>query len=519
MTSQQIQNIIIVGGGTAGWITAAKLAKKLTTSDEHSIKVTVVESPDIPTIGVGEGTWPTMRKTLLDLGIDEAKFMAYCQATFKQGTRFVNWKHEADNGVNNHYYHTFSSIFDPADFNLAPYWLAGHAGESKTFAEAVSAQGATCDLGLAPKRITDLPYDGTLSYAYHLDAGKFADFLTEYATNELSVDLVKANVKSINQHENGDIKSLELDTGTFIEGDFFVDCTGFRSMLLGQTLGTKFKSVSDTLLTDTAVAIQVPYDSEETPIPCQTNSVAQDAGWIWDISLFNRRGTGHVFSSNHMSVEQAEQTLRNYIGEGHESLEARVLKINVGYREDFWRNNCVAIGLSAAFVEPLEASAIFLIEAGGNMLADMFPRTKSAMKYAAKQYNESFHYRWQKTIEFIKLHYFLSRRTSAFWQDNRQLSTVPEALQEKVEFWQHQAVSKYEFSNSFEPFPHESYQYVLYGMDYKELDKSSFKELPDVMKAKQYFDKVAKATDYINQGLPKHRDLLRNVYQYGFQTI
>ena len=519
MNNQLIKDIIIVGGGTAGWLTAAKLAKRLTNDSENSVNVTLVESPDIPTIGVGEGTWPTMRKTLLELGIDEAEFMAYCQATFKQGTRFINWKCEPKNGVDNAYYHMFSSIFDPADFNLAPYWLSGFAGKDKTFAQAVSAQGDTCDKGLAPKRITDLPYDGVLSYAYHLDAGKFADFLTDFATKKLGVNLVKANVTRVNQSNNGEIVSLELDTEVTLSGDFFVDCTGFRSLLLGGVLDTSFISVKDKLLTDTAIAIQVPYDTLDSPIPCQTNSIAQDAGWIWDISLYNRRGTGHVFSSQHMSVDKAEQVLRNYIGDDAGNLESRVIPINVGFREDFWKKNCVAIGLSAAFVEPLEASAIFLIEAGGNMLADMFPKTKNGLRYAAEQYNQSFHYRWQKTIEFIKLHYYLSQRKSEFWIDNRNHQTVPDGLIEKVAFWKEQAISKYEFSNAFEPFPHESYQYVLYGMEPQEIESSSYIGLNDVQKAREYFSKVTQASAFINRDLPKHRELLKKVYQFGFQPL
>ncbi|WP_210418594.1 tryptophan halogenase family protein [Aliikangiella coralliicola] len=526
---KKVNKVLIVGGGTAGWITAAKLAKNLQADSSDGVEVTLVESPDIPTIGVGEGTWPTMRKTLLELGINEGEFMAYCQATFKQGTKFVNWKKEPGDKAAHTYYHMFSSIFDPSDFNLAPYWLAGIAGENTTFATAVSAQGNTCDLGCAPKKITDRPFDGVLSYAYHLDAGKFAEFLTQFATEKLGVKLIKANATQVHLTENGDIKGISVDRNEqgeressenmVLEADLFVDCTGFRSLLLGESLNVSFKSVADTLLTDTAIAIQVPYESEDAPIPCQTNSIAQESGWIWDISLFNRRGTGHVFSSNHMHPDEAESVLRKHIGPVAKELESRTIKMNIGYREKFWEKNCVAVGLSAAFVEPLEASAIFLIEAAGNMLVDMFPKTRDAMDYAAQRYNQSFLYRWEKTIEFIKLHYYLSQRESKFWQDNKADETVPEVLRERVAHWRTHPVSKYEFDNVFEPFPHESYQYVIYGMGIHENGRFSRQHLSDQNKAMEYFKRVRQATELINKDLPQHRELLKKAYQYGFQTL
>ena len=534
MNNKLTQQVIIVGGGTAGWLTAAKLAKHLNSTQPNATQVTLIESPDVPTIGVGEGTWPTMRKTLMDLGISESEFMAYCQATFKQGTEFIHWRQEPSNqssssDVNgcfnqaNHYFHMFSSALDPADFNLSPFWLAGVAGNDIPFADAVSAQASICRNGLAPKKITQRQFDGALNYAYHLDAGKFADFLTQFATEKLGVKRVCANVVLVNKHEQGDIASVTLDNDDTIAGDLFIDCSGFKSLLLGESLGVDFVSVGNTLLTDSAVAIQVPYDNEQEAIACHTKSTAQNAGWIWDIGLFNRRGTGLVYSSNHISDDDAEQCLRDYLGEASNKsvsqLSAKKLSMNVGYRKQHWHRNCVAIGLSAAFVEPLEASAIFLIEAAGNMLVDMFPKDRTAMDYCAKRFNQSLLKRWTKTIDFIKLHYLLSQRQSRFWKDNRMDSTIPESLKEKVEHWKFNSVSKYDFDNVFEPFPQESYHYVLYGMGLRGIDSSIGLSQGDVAYAEQSFRDIQQFTEHLLKSLPNHRELLSKVYQYGFQTV
>lgn len=518
MSQDKVRSIVILGGGTAGWITAAKLARQLNLKSVFEFRVTLVESPDIPIIGVGEGTWPTMRKTLSELGIDEAEFIRECGATFKQGTRFVNWKHEPQ-GADNHYYHLFSSIYDPADFNLAPYWLSGVAGDQISYADAVSAQGQVCKLGLAPKQITTPQFDGIMSYAYHLDAGKFSKFLARYAVEQLGVEHRYANLEKVVFAESGDIAALALDNGDVLAGDIFVDCSGFRSLLLGGALKVGFNPVDDVLLTDSAIAIQVPYEESGAPIPCLTSSTAQRAGWIWDISLQDRRGTGHVYSSAHMSEDEAESTLRAYLGECGRDVSARSLKMNIGYRERFWHRNCVAIGLSAAFVEPLEASAIFLVEAAANMLAEMLPDDRASMGYVRKTFNESFRFRWQKTIDFIKLHYVLSERRDAFWLANRRPETIPESLAEQLSYWSSHGISKYQFASAFEPFPQESYQYVLYGMRAGAGWSTDASALPRVDDARARFHQVKKITDAVVKELIPHRELIDKVLRYGIPKV
>ena len=514
MSDQLIRSVLVVGGGTAGWLTAANLAKTFGSHQPGAIQVTLVESPDVPIIGVGEGTWPTMRKTLEKLGISEVAFLSCCNATFKQGTRFVNWQHDQ---FPNHYHHLFTSLYDPTEFNLGPYWLQGLAGDV-SYADAVSAQAAIAAAGLAPKKITSKPYEGLLNYSYHLDAGKFSMFLKQHATEKLGVRYISAHVEQVKLSTDGSIGSVVTREGQSLTADFFVDCSGFQSLLIGEALGIGFTPVSDILLTDHAVTIQVPYPDEDSPINACTHSTAQKAGWIWDIGLTNRRGVGHVYSSQHQSHDDAEQTLRDYIGPAAAALTARRIPMRVGYRNKFWHKNCVAIGLSAAFVEPLEASAIFLVEAASNMLADQLPVQKSALPIAEEKFNQSFGFRWKKTIDFIKLHYVLSKRQGAFWDDNRTNSVVPETLQQQLLFWQHHPMSAYDFSNVYEPFPMESYQYVLYGMGFAQSpDEMARYHLKD--KALDCFHRVQQATALLKTHLPAQRQLLQKIYKYGFQQI
>ncbi len=516
MSTNRFNSIVIVGGGTAGWVSACILAKHLESKNPKSVQVTVIESPDIPTVGVGEGTWPTMRRTLESIGVDETAFIKQCQATFKQGTRFIGWNNSQERQA---YYNLFSSIYDPGEFNLAPYWSLGLAGKARSYAESVSAQGIACDQFLAPKKITSKSYEALQSYAYHLDAGLFADFLKNHATTHLGVTHLPANVQDVLLDEQGSIEAVSTDEYGEVCGDLFIDCTGFRSLLLGDALGVGFKELNDTLFNDRAIAMQVPYPDADSEIECVTLSTAQPAGWIWDIGLQNRRGVGHVYSSRYMDDDTAEGLLRDYVGDGSKELSTRNIKMKVGCRKQFWRKNCVAIGLSAAFMEPLEASAIFLVEAAANMVADLFPRNNDAMHHAQEKFNKSFEFRWDRTVDFIKLHYVLSPRSdSEFWRDNKHSASIPASLQKSLKAWANHPVSKYDFSDINEPFPHESYQYILHGMGFAQ-NLGNIDSYPNVMQAKKCFENVQKATQFLCDELPTHRDLINRVHQYGFQNL
>src|SRR6185436_5019712 len=365
---QTVKRIVIVGGGTAGWLTAGVIAAKHRGRMDAGFSVTLVESPNTPIIGVGEGTWPTLRSTLARIGVSETEFFRQCDVAFKQGARFSRWTTGAPD---DYYYHPLMLPQSFGQLNLVPHWLAREDGS--TFCDAVCAQGRLCDDGLAPKTIATAEFEAVANYSYHLDAGKFAPFLQAHCCEKLGVRHVLADVRRVNLAENGDIRSIDTEQAGEIEGDLFVDCTGFKALLIGETLGVPFRDCSDVLFCDRALAVQVPYASEAAPIACQTNSVAQSAGWIWDIGLPARRGIGHVYSSRHISDEQAERELRAYIGPAGAALPVRKIPIRSGHRETFWKRNCVAVGLAAGFLEPLEASAIVLIELSAKLIAEQMP--------------------------------------------------------------------------------------------------------------------------------------------------
>jgi tryptophan 7-halogenase len=513
--NERTRHIVIVGGGTAGWLTAGIIAARHRARMASGFTVTLVESPDTPIIGVGEGTWPTLRSTLQKMGVSESDFFRECDTAFKQGAQFARWTTGAPDDA---YYHPLMLPQGFEQVNLAPHWLSGATDGS--FCDAVCAQGVICDNGLAPKSITTPEYEGAANYAYHLDAGKFAPFLQRHCVEKLGVRHVLAHVGRINRAGNGDIASIETDRAGTIAGDLFVDCTGFRSLLLGQTMGVGFRDCGDVLFCDTALAVQIPYEEDNAPIPTHTISTAQRAGWIWDIGLPTRRGTGHVYSSRHIDEATAEAELRAYLGPAGAGLPIRKINIRSGHRETFWKGNCVAVGLAAGFLEPLEASAIVLIELSAKLIAEQMPMTRGVMDIVAKRFNEATHYRWGRIIDFLKLHYVLSKREdSAFWRDNRLPETIPERLQELLQLWRYQGPWFHdEFDRLDEVFPAASYQYVLYGMDFRtEVDPAVLGA--DERMAERALRENRARTEGLRQRLPRHRDLIRKIVEYGMQPV
>ena len=462
-----VRQVVVVGGGSAGWITACLVAAEHRGSGTAA--VLLVESPDVPTIGVGEGTWPSMRTTLRRIGIAEDDFIRQCDASFKQGTRFVGWRDGRDADA---YIHPFSWPLDYANANPALRWLA--EGGELPFADAVTPQAGVIARGLAPKQAATPEYAFAVNYGYHLNAGKFAALLQRHAVTVLGVRHVRANVAGIESRPDGDIKALALDTGQRLPGDLFVDCTGQRALLVGEHYGQRLVSAADVLFNDRAVVGQVPYaDADADAIAPVTNASAQDAGWIWDIGLPTRRGLGHVYSSAHVDDETARRTLRDYVEEtspalAGESVAYRTIAFRPGHREAFWKRNCVAVGMSAGFIEPLEASALALVEHAAAIIAEQLPRDREIMAVVAKRFNARMHYHWQRIIEFLKLHYAASARDDgAYWRDHRDPRSWPESLREKMTLWQQQPPWHDDAPLLGELFPSASYQYVLYGMGFR----------------------------------------------------
>lgn len=515
--NKTIENIVIVGGGAAGWLTANHLAVKLKPLVNKHLSITLIESPDIPTIGVGEGTVPMIRKTLQLFGIDEGDFIKECDVTFKQGIKFANWTYNPDQKPNDYFHHLFDyPLINELD-KASEYWLARQNDDTSSFVDTLSWQGKLCDQGLAPKNITDPQYQGRSNYAYHLDAGKFSKLLSENACQKLGVKHVKANVKHVNVAENGDITSLITDTAGIIDGQLFVDCSGFRALLIEKALGVEFVDKNNVLFTDTALAVQLPYDTPNQAIRSYTKSTAQKNGWIWDIGLTTRRGTGFVYSSSHTSEDAAIECMNEYLKQDCQTLAMRKISMKIGHRKTFWKNNCVAIGLSQGFVEPLEATGLLVFDVTAKMLADLFPSNRIHMDLVAKKYNERVQSSWEKVIEFIKLHYFISKRDdSEFWLDNRNANSCPEALLERLELWSYQVPNAYDFASGFEIFNLENYLYVLYGMHYKTATTPEM--LLNKKQAEQFFAKVKGFQQQICQEMPKNRELINKIKQFGLQN-
>lgn len=461
--SGPVQRVVIIGGGTAGWLAAAVLAARFPTGSANAKTITLIESPDIATVGVGEGSWPTMRATLATIGIAETEFLSACDASFKQGSRFDGW---CDGTPGDSYLHPFTPppALDPRLLNAA---CQGEA-TGISFADACSPQAALCALDLAPRQRAMADYAGAANYGYHLDAARLAVVLARHAVDRLGVVHVQDQVTGVEPDADGDIAAVVTRGHGRVAGDLFIDCTGHAALLIGGHYGVDWVDRSETLFNDRALAVQVAVPAG-SPIASQTIGTAHEAGWLWDIGLPTRRGIGCVYSSRHLDDDRAEAILRDYVARTASyadaaSLAVRKLAFPTGHRAQFWAGNCVAIGLAAGFIEPLEASAIVLIELSLRTLADNFPASRAAMPIHARRFNALFRERWDRIVEFLKLHYLLSRRTEPYWLAHRYPASIPPRLADLVELWRDQPPSAYDFPLAEEMFPAASYQYVYYGM-------------------------------------------------------
>ena len=514
-----LNKILIVGGGTAGWLTAAFLARSLKATPQSGMQITVVESAEIGIVGVGEGTFPSIRSTLAAIGIDEARFIRECHATFKQGVHFVDWLH-ADNGQQQRhsYFHPFSLPSQrPGGPELLPYWLMGVAEKSLgypiPFAKAVTLQNTIADAARGPKRSGDADFAGPVNYAYHFDASRFAKLLCEHARS-LGVVQIFANVEQVRLDAQGAIAAVQTAECGQLQADLYIDCSGFRAKLIGEALGSPFKKVDDILFVDRALAIQVPYPDRDAsaPIPSYTIATAHEAGWTWDIGLQQRRGVGYVYSSRHSSQAQAETVLRNYLqttnGSRFDELTPRSLQLNVGYRPIQWIKNCVAVGLAGGFLEPLESSGIGLIETAAYYINYFLP-SDGDFAPAAKMFNELMASRYERVVDFIKLHYCLSQRTdSQFWRDNVDPRSFSPALQDRLAMWRCRAPHRLDFVTDLEMYPPSSWQYVLYGMHYPTDLGDSHRHHGRAAEAGKEFGLIQQLARHALTDLPSHRSLI-----------
>ncbi|TNE66609.1 MAG: tryptophan 7-halogenase [Alphaproteobacteria bacterium] len=444
----RVQDIVIAGGGTAGWMAAAILSAAM----GGTCNITLVESDDIGIIGVGEATIPPIQLFNRILGIDDNDFVRATQATFKLGIEFADWKR-----LGHTYFHPFGRYGD--DFGMAPFhqhWLRARAlGDTSPF----EAYSLTTQAAYAGKfrRSDNNPRSvfSTFSYAYHFDATLYARFLRTYAERR---GVVRREGRIANVALDGDsgfVAALEMEDGGRIAGDLFIDCTGFRGMLISGALGVGFEDWADWLPCNRAVAVQSMNMVDPVPY---TRSTARGAGWQWRIPLQHRTGNGLVYCSDYMSDDEAAETLLANL-DGKALTEVKPIRFQAGHRAKYWHKNCIALGLASGFLEPLESTSIHLIQTGITKLLSWFPDKHCAPELAA-EYNRQTQNEYDRVRDFLVLHYHATERDDTpFWQHCRNMP-IPDSLAEKIEMFRH---SGRLISRSFDMFQDSSWLAVMLG--------------------------------------------------------
>ena len=416
--------VVVVGGGTAGWMTAAALARLL----PHACAVHLIESEAIGIVGVGEATLPQIRGFNARLGIDEAEFMARTRATFKLGIEFRDWGKPGDSYF--HPFGTFGRGHGAVDFHH--YWA--RLRSEGVAVPPIEAFSYACTMA-RQNRFTPPAADlrdlrSTMGYAYQFDALLFAPYLRGLA-EELGVRRTEGIVIEIDlDGESGDIRAVTLENGERIEGDLFVDCSGFRSLLIGEAMGESFQDWSRWLPCDRAVAMPCRTETALTPF---TSAIAMPAGWRWRIPLQHRTGNGYVYASAFTGDDAAAQALEAAV-EGEAIAQPRVLRFRAGRRERSWVGNCVAIGLASGFLEPLESTSLYLVQAAITALIELFPERRVS-PIDRDEFNRLIDLEYDRIRDFLILHYHATtRRDSAFWDYVRTMP-IPDSLAEKIELF------------------------------------------------------------------------------------
>ena len=423
------RNILIVGGGTAGWMTATLLVHGWA---KHGFNVTLLESDAIGIIGVGEGSTPKMRRFFDRLGISEAEWMPQCNATYKCGIRFPDWSTAPGH---HSYYHPFFSQSDD--------------GPIRAFFQNASLRSRNVDVHAHPDTffisnflsnqrrapLPDAQCGYTSDYAYHFDAALIGSFLKRFAIGR-GVRHLTGTVNQVRVKENGDLAGVTTPEHGEVDADFFIDCTGFASLLVGKTLGVAFNSYKDTLFNDSAVALPTPLDSDGT-LPSETLSKALKYGWVWKIPLTNRYGNGYVYSSDYIDKDAAERELRESLGLLDAPTEARHLKMRVGRMEKSWVRNCLAVGLAQGFIEPLEATALMIVQDTVDTFMTRYEQGGFSARYRA-DVNDKVNLIFDGVKNYVFTHYKLNSRTDTdYWINARENTKLSADLERIFYTWDH----------------------------------------------------------------------------------
>jgi len=487
MTQQMIRKVVIAGGGTAGWMAAAALARQL----GPLLEITLVESEDIGTVGVGESTIPTARTFNALLGIDEPAFMRATQATFKLGISFENWGEIGDR-----YIHSFGQVGKST-------WMGGFhhfwmQAREQGFGDEL---GDYCfELKAAEQNKFFTGDESPLNYAYHLDAGLYGRFLRGMAEAD-GVRRVEGKIASVRQRgEDGFVEALVMENGDVVAGDLFVDCTGFRGLLIEQTLKAGFEDWGHWLPTNSALAVQTR--STEPAVP-YTRAIAHQAGWRWKIPLQHRVGNGLVYCNEYLSDDEAQAQLRAEI-EGETLIPPRLIRYRTGRRRKTWDKNVVALGLASGFVEPLESTSIHLIMIGVTRLMQLFPFA-GVSQAVVDRYNRQADDELEKIRDFIILHYKATERTdSPFWDRVREME-IPDSLAQRIELFR-QSAQVYQAPG--ELFQVDSWLQVLLGQRVAPRAYHHMGRLMPPQQLKQALDDLKRNISGAVARLPQHQAFL-----------
>ena len=511
-----ITNITIVGGGTAGWIAAAYLNNRLQwgPTANPNVKITLIESPAIGTVGVGEATVPTLKGTMKMLGISEAEFMQRTDATFKLGIEFGRFN-KNDKGELISYVHPFTGGLTIKGHNpgysFKRYGLPdSDMTTEQDFVRTISLAREAWEANKGPRALNGPAWGGALQYAYHIDAGKLAEFLKELCIKR-GVTHLRDSVVDVKQDDRGFIKSLQLKEKGEWPVELVVDCAGFRGLLINQVMKEPFESYADYLLNDRAIALQVTYPKDDNRIRSLTLSKAMNAGWVWDIPLQNRRGVGYVFCSKFISDDEAlEEFKRDHLQGLDFLIEPYVLKMRVGRNRRSWVKNVVALGLSSGFLEPLESTSIMSIELQARWLVSSLP-SLDFEEELAEQYNNATAKLYDEIRDFLGMHFDLNdRQDTPFWKATAFEAKRSDALKHHLNLWQYSLPSPLDPRNRT-VFSHWSVVCILMGKNFYKNCKLVGEEVVNRPLWQQYWGELAKRKKTVLARLAGHRELVEHV--------
>jgi tryptophan halogenase len=509
---EPIRHVTIVGGGTAGWLTASAILRAVAIPGRPSpLGMTLIESPTIPPIGVGEAALPALHSLIEFLGIDEREFVKRTNAAFKLAGRFVNWN-RGPNGEPVEFLNIMNRPPDGTLGTIADFFLAFHPERDaptagRAYTRLISPATDIADGCLGPFSADRGPQRGGVNYSYHFDAAELAKMMKARAS-EFGVTHLLDDVDDVELDEQGFVRALILRERKRFPVQLVIDCTGFKSNLLGHHLKVPFESYDRHLLNDRAlVVLKLPHD-DPTRIEPVTRMTAMNAGWSFRTPLYNRIGTGYVFSSKFISDDEALREMSEFVGPAFEKAEPRFIPMRLGHRQQHWVNNCVALGLSSGFIEPMEATAIYTVQKGVNMLLKSWP-TQDYEPELARRFDRHMNQLYDEIRDFIFLHFYLNNRTDQpYWEAVRQEVEVPDSLRENLALWRH-ALPAPEDLQSQHVFSHSVFALILIAKNFYR-----GRQLPTTqMLSREPWDLAAQRLEArrkeLLNSLPDHYQLLR----------